>query len=115
MLAELIRYWMTYAPERVRKWGYLKRLIALEFREKRCHIRWAPHVGKCHELIVKAADMVERPRTAVIIGSGLLIEVPLRDLAERFERVYLVDIFHMPQVRQRMKRYFNVKLLTGDV
>jgi len=41
--------------------------------------------------------------------------VPLEDLAERFERVYLVDIFHMPHVRRKARRYPNVKFLTGDV
>jgi hypothetical protein len=115
MLAELFRYWMTYAPERVRKYGYLKRLIALEFREKRCRTAWAPHAGKCRDIIVKAADLVARPRTAVIVGSGLWFEIPMQELASRFERIYLVDIFHMPEVRARARRYFNVKLLTGDV
>ena len=32
-----------------------------------------------------------------------------------FDRVFLVDIFHMPQVRRAAKKHFNVKLLTGDV
>jgi hypothetical protein len=29
--------------------------------------------------------------------------------------VFLVDIFHMPQVAREAKKHFNVKLLTGDV
>jgi hypothetical protein len=115
MIGELVRYWTTLSPERVRKYGYLKRLIALEFRAKRCAAAWAPHIAKCHEIIVKAADLVPQPRTAVIVGSGLLLEVPLQELADRFDRVFLVDIFHMPEVRRRVRRYFNVKLLTGDV
>ena len=60
-------------------------------------------------------DLVPPAAHAVIVGSGLLLDVPLEDLADRFERVYLVDIFHMPQVRRAVRRYFNVKLLTGDV
>ena len=115
MIAELFRYWTTFAPERVRKYGYLQRLIALEFREARCRDVWMEHVEKTKALIVKAADLVPRQRTAVIVGSGLLIEVPMQELADRFERIYLADIFHMPAVRERAKRYFNVKLLTGDI
>ena len=115
MIGEFIRYATTFAPERVRKFGYLQRLIALEFRAKRCAEAWAPHQRRARSFIVKAADLCERHNLAVIIGSGLLLEVPLKALAERFERVYLVDIFHMPQVRREAKRYFNVKLLTGDV
>ncbi len=115
MLAELFRYWTTYAPERVRKYGYLRRLIALEFREARCRDVWMTHEETAKALIVKAADLVPQQRTAVIVGSGLLLEVPIQELCDRFERVYLVDIFHMPAIRERAKKYFNVKLLTGDV
>ena len=115
MIGELFRYWTTLAPERVRKYGYLKRLIALEFRERRCRGAWGPHLARTRQFIVKAIDLVPRPRSVVIVGSGLLLDVPLEDLADRFERVYLVDMFHMPQVRRAVRRYFNVKLLAGDV
>ncbi len=115
MIGELIRYVTTYAPERVRKFGYLKRLIALEFRAKRLATSWASHQRASRNLIVKAADLCERQNLAVVIGSGLLLEVPLKALAGKFEKVYLIDIFHMPQVRAEAKKHFNVKLLTGDV
>jgi hypothetical protein len=115
MIGEFIRYLTTFAPERTRKFGYLKRLIALEFRAKRCETAWASHQRTTRNFIVKAMDLCERQNIAVVLGSGLLLEVPLKALAERFERVYLVDIFHMPQVRREAKRHFNVKLLTGDI
>lgn len=115
MIGEFLRYLTTLAPERTRKFGYLKRLIALEFRARRCADAWAEHQRNCRNLIMKAADLCEYQRMAVIVGSGLLLEVPLKDLSEKFERVFLVDIFHMPQVRREAKKYFNVRLLTGDV
>ncbi len=115
MIAEFLRYLTTYAPERTRKFGYLKRLIALEFRARRCETAWAPHQRATRNFITMAADLCERQNIAVVLGSGLLLEVPLKALAERFERVYLVDIFHMPQARREAKRHFNVKLLTGDI
>jgi hypothetical protein len=115
MLAELWRYWTTFAPERVRKFGYLHRLIALEFRYKRCAAAWEPHLRRCRNIIIKAADLCEKQNTCVVLGSGLLLEVPLSALASRFETVYLVDIFHMPAVQAEAKKHFNVKLLTGDI
>jgi hypothetical protein len=115
MLGELWRYWTTFAPERVRKFGYLKRLIALEFRAQRCAAAWEPHIRHCRNMIVKAADLCEQQKSCVILGSGLLLEVPLGALASRFDVVYLVDIFHMPQVQAEAKKHFNVKLLTGDI
>ena len=115
MIGEFLRYITTLAPERIRKFGYLKRLIALEFRAKRCETAWASHQRATRNFILKIADLCERQRVAVVLGSGLLLEVPLKGLAEKFERVYLVDIFHMPQVRREAKKHFNVKLLTGDI
>jgi hypothetical protein len=115
MIGEFFRYLTTYAPERTRKFGYLKRLIALEFRARRCAHIWAPHQRTTKNFITKAADLCERQNMAVVLGSGLLLEVPLKALAERFERVYLVDIFHMPHARHEAKKHFNVKLLTGDI
>ena len=93
----------------------MKRLIALEFRYKRNEHAWAEHVLSTRTFIVNAAEKCPKMGTAVILGSGLLIEVPLRSLAERFDRVYLVDIFHMPYVRAEAKKYFNVKILSGDI
>ncbi len=115
MIAEFFRYLTTFAPERTRKFGYLKRLIALEFRARRCEAAWAEHQRNCKAFITMAADLCEHQRIAVVLGSGLLLEVPLKALSDRFERVYLVDIFHMPQVVRESKKHFNVKLLTGDV
>lgn len=115
MLGEWFRYITTFAPERVRKFGYLKNLIKLEFRYKRNEDAWEDHVFNCRSFITEAAERCPHRNVAVVLGSGLLIEVPLRSLAERFERVYLVDMFHMPQVRARAKKFLNVKLLYGDI
>lgn len=115
MLGEFFRYITTFAPERVRKFGYLKRLIALEFRAKRCENDWAEHQRNCKAFITKAADLCEQQRLAVVLGSGLLLEVPLKALSDRFEKVVLVDIFHMPQVVAEARKHFNVKTLTGDI
>jgi len=115
MIGELLRYWTTFAPERVRKFGYLKRLIAVEFRERRCRAAWGPHLARTRSFIIKAIDVVPERRVAVILGSGLLLDVPVEDLSERFEQVYLVDIFHMPHVRRSVARFGNVKFLTGDI
>ncbi len=115
MLAELFRYWTTFAPERVRKYGYLRRLINLEFQHKRNQHAWQDHIDSCESFIAAAAGATPKHDICVVLGSGLLLEVPLGNLADRFTRVYLVDMFHMPQVRAEAKKYLNVKLLYGDI
>lgn len=115
MLGEWFRYITTFAPERVRKFGYLKNLIKLEARHRQNADAWETHLLNSCTFIVEAAERCPKKEIAVVLGSGLLLEVPLRSLAERFERVYLVDMFHMPQVRAEAKKFFNVKLLYGDI
>ena len=56
-----------------------------------------------------------RTGTAIILGSGLLLDVPLKELAERFDRVLLVDVVHLRPVRKAVRRYRNVKLIEADV
>ncbi len=60
MIGEFLRYATTLAPERIRKFGYLKRLIALEFRAKRCESAWTSHIRNTRNLITKAADLCDR-------------------------------------------------------
>ncbi|MDX2225214.1 MAG: hypothetical protein SFV21_20825 [Rhodospirillaceae bacterium] len=115
MLAEAWRYWTAFAPARVRRFGYLARLVALEFRARRCAAAWAPHLAACRRAILTAADHCARRDLCLIVGSGLLLDVPLAELAARFGRVMLVDMFHMPQVRRQVRPFKNVRLLSGDV
>lgn len=115
MLGEWFRYITTFAPERVRKFGYLKALIQLEFQHKRNAHAWEDHLLSAATFIVEAAERCPHKHIAVVLGSGLLLDVPLRSLAERFDKVYLVDMFHMPQVRAQAKKFLNVKLLYGDI
>jgi len=51
----------------------------------------------------------------VVLGSGLLLDVPLVELAARFRRLYLVDMVHLPRVRRLAAAFPGVSLLELDV
>jgi hypothetical protein len=53
---------------------------------------WWKHAQKSRAFITAAAARVERPRLAVVLGGGQGFDLPLVELAERFERLVLVDI-----------------------
>lgn len=53
---------------------------------------WWVHARHNRAFILDAAARVERPRLAVVLGAGKAYDLPLEDLAKRFERVVLVDI-----------------------
>ena len=114
MLAEWLKHLTTPCPDHLKAMGYLKELIAIQARHRRCRAAWAPHLEQCMNVIKEAAHGVAKRRVAVL-GSGLLLDVPLEELARSFDDVALVDIFHMPEVEQRVRGLANVRLVTEDL
>jgi hypothetical protein len=53
---------------------------------------WWAHARRHKAFILDAAARVEHPRLAVVLGAGKAYDLPLEELAKRFERVVLVDI-----------------------
>ena len=50
-----------------------------------------------------------------VLGSGLLLDIPLQSLADTFREVVLVDILHLPQVEKRVRAFANVDAVSADV
>jgi hypothetical protein len=52
-----------------------------------------------------------------VLGSGLLRDVPIKELAKAFDTVVLVDLVHLASVRLwiRLKGYQNVRLIERDL
>jgi hypothetical protein len=60
---------------------------------------------------------MKQRRTAVVLGSGLLRDVPIDYLARAFDTVVLVDLVHLATIRAwlTMKRLSNVRLVWRDI
>jgi hypothetical protein len=115
MLAEFFRYLATPCPRYLRRLGYLKECIGLDARYDRCRDAWKPHLTACREAILAAAEACPRRGRVAILGSGGLHDVPLEDLACRFDEVLLVDLIHLPRARRRMRPLANVRAVESDV
>ncbi len=80
MLAEWFRHLTTPCPRPLRDMGYLKELIAMDARHRRCREAWVSHLEACKNVILDAALDVTRGvprRKAVVLGSGLLLDIPI--------------------------------------
>ncbi len=115
----MLREWLTYlsascAPE-AKRLGYLHEAIAIRERHARQRDAWEPHLGRCRKFILRAAEQSHGKDVCVVLGSGLLLDVPLKELTAMFEEVALVDIVHLPETRRRVKRHANVRLIEADV
>lgn len=60
---------------------------------------------------------LRQKRTTVVLGSGLLRDVPIKELAESFDTVVLVDLVHLASTRLwlRLKGYKNIRLIERDL
>lgn len=115
MILEALRHLIIRCPPRLKHLGVLHGLIALDARARRQRKAWAPHAKACHASALDFADRATGRRLAVVAGTGLLVEIPLEELAARFDRVVCLDIFHMPTIRRRAARLANVSLIDHDV
>lgn len=115
MIVELLEYLTTECPADIRRLGYLKEAIAIKARHRRRCIAWGPHLARSRALVADAARDCARHRTVLILGSGLLLDIPLAALAQMFERVVLVDVVHLGQARRAAARHTNAALIAADV
>jgi hypothetical protein len=101
----LITLWLesllTPCPRHLRRMGFLREQLAIEGRYRRNRASWEPHLVRSRKAILAAADSCTQQRTALILGGGLINDVPLGELAERFQQVVLADILHLPKNRRR--------------
>ncbi len=95
--------------------GYVRDLRALGGLRSRCRLAWQPHLENTRKLIIESAEGCERHGTALVVGTGLLFDIPVAELARMFERVLLVDIVHLWAPRQLVQKFDNVELIECDI
>ncbi len=115
MLSEWLTSLITDCPPDARRLGYLRESIGIRSRYRRCMTSWQPHLKNSRTALLESLHQCSHFRTALIFGSGLLLDIPLNELAQRFERVILVDIVHLPEVRRAVRLHANVECISHDV
>jgi hypothetical protein len=121
LLAELGHYLIPRARPDIRRAGLLRQAVSLWSRSGRRKREWGAHYARCHAFIEAAISGDAPGRTVVVLGSGLVADIPLHHLATRFVRIVLVDAVHLAGVRWRLaadrrlagKLTFDTRDLTG--
>ena len=115
MLIEAIESVFTQCPHPWRRLGYAYAAVACVARARRCAVAWTPHLERSRaEVMAAVADCASR-RTALVLGAGPTLDIPLAALAEGFQRVILADIAHTLPARIAARRHANVVLATVDL
>lgn len=98
-----------------RKAGYTKDQIGIQSRFVRERDNWTPHLEQTKNYILETAQNVEQKHSVAVLGSGWLLDVPLTELSEQFDEVYLFDIVHPEQIVVKTKKFPNVHLVEADL
>ena len=115
MILEWLEAAFTPCPKELRDLGYRTELIAIGARYRRCRAAWAGHLARSRRAIERAIARAPGHDTAMILGSGRLLDVPLAALTAAFRRVVLVDALHPVSARVKSHPYRNVELRSEDV
>ena len=98
------------------------RRMGYELDQKEYYLRylseiqnWSQHILNTKHFIVNSAKNCAAHNTAVVLGSGWCIDVPVMELSRMFEKVYFVDLLHPPKVVAKFKEFENVKFVTEDI
>lgn len=114
MLHELFTYLTTPCPAHARRLRYLYEVIAMRARHRRNRAAWQPHLENTRAFILAAADRCGPGGSVAVYGAGLLLDVPLAELAARFREVHLLDIVFLRETRRKVRRFGNVTLVEHD-
>ncbi len=115
MLVELYHYLTTPCSHTHRRLGYLTDLLGLQARYRRIGDHWQQHLDNSRHLILQSAQQCTRHNRVTIIGSGLLLDIPLVQLSTLFNEVILIDVIQSRAVRQRCKQLGNVTPVEHDI
>jgi hypothetical protein len=115
MLHDLLAYLTTRCSPHLRRMGYLDEMIAMKRRYRRRRIAWESHLDNTRRFVLSVAERCRNRSKVVVVGSGLLVDVPLTELSTKFREVVLMDVICLPEVRRCLRDYRNVTFIERDV
>lgn len=115
MILELAEYLLTPCSRAFRRVGYLQGQLGIKVRYRQCRHAWHSHLELTKVAILTAVQECAQHRKCVILGSGRLLDVPLKKLSQLFQEVVLVDTVHPLSAYAAAVWYRNVRLVSADV
>jgi len=115
MLRELCALLLSRASGTAKRLGHDREAVSIAARYRRCRAAWTPHLEATKALVLEAAEACPRREVALVLGSGLCLDVPVEALAARFATVVLVDAHQPRSTRARVRSLPNVRLVEADL
>ena len=117
MILEGLNFAATSLISARRHWREIDQSVRLWSRARRCASAWAEHEDHCKAFMETEIATSAGGGIAVVLGSGLVRDVPIRVLSERFDEVWLVDLQHLASVQAwaRVSRLRNLRFIQRDL
>ena len=94
--------------------GYYNYQQALIYRHLNQEGGWNSHLQNCRKFILKSLDFY-KPQKITVLGSGWLLDLPLKEMIDIADEINLVDIIHPPEVIRQVASLKNVKVREEDI
>ena len=106
MLEEALRWLCIDTSKHAQCLGYRKEAAAPHVRHRRCTPFWRTHLETTRQaLMTSAALSYGSGGFAVVMGAGMVRDIPWQQLLEGFDEIHLVDIAFHPEARALHHRY----------
>jgi hypothetical protein len=98
----------------VRKMGFITDQAGIMNRYLREQEHWETHLQNTKQFILDCFDGKSISHLAVL-GSGWLLDLPLNELSEKFDKITLADVHHPAQIVKKTAQYKNISLVETDL
>lgn len=93
--------------------GYYDYQQGLIYRHLGQNEGWNSHLANCRNYILEAVGII-KPGKVTVLGSGWLLDLPLKELLEAGIPVSLIDIVHPPEAYNQTASLKGVELIEDD-
>lgn len=94
--------------------GYIAGQAGIMRRMLREEGGWQNHLAKTSDYILQAVED-QHPKSIRILGSGWLLDVPMKHLIEHCDKIVLSDISHPNQILNKYSKYKNIEFEIIDI
>lgn len=115
MISELFTWLTTRCAPQARQLGYLYEAIAMRERVKRCEPSWRSHLTQASQFAQSCIEQQPTGGIALVLGSGLGLDIPQQALLNHFDEVWLVDMVHLRSTRKAWQGSAKVRFIEADV
>ena len=75
---------------------------------------WDTHLQNTKDFILQSSKSKNKG-SCVVFGSGWLLDVPIDELSQLFDKILLIDIVHPSQIKHKLRKHKNIEFIEADI